>query len=297
MKPVYNSQDLTSRDLIDAGSTKPAKLAVIGDPVKHSKSPAMHQASLDAQGFDFRYIRVHVESGSVKKALCKMEALGFIGVNVTVPHKFEVMAACDDLTEAAEQLGAVNTVHFTEQGWLGHNTDGPGLAKALQEELNKTFSDSSTLILGAGGGAGRAVAIQASLDKCPSLTLANRTVGKLDSLAETILSIHPECNLKLVSLATKDLHQLEAELIINATSLGMKVDDPIPFPEDAIRSNQVFYDAVYNPPITKLLQAAKDKNCKTANGQSMLIHQGALSYEMWLNTKPDLILMQKGFFS
>ena len=291
MKHVYTIEDLENRELIDAGSNKPAKLAVIGDPVKHSMSPEMHQASLDAQGFDIRYIRVHVEPGSVKPALKKMEALGFIGVNVTVPHKFEVMEACDTLTEAARQIGAVNTVHFTKDGWLGHNTDGPGLANAVDQELRKTFSNSKTLIIGAGGGAGRAIAIQAALDKCPKITLANRTVSKLEEIAQKVKDIHPEADLHLISNSEADLAAADAELIINATSLGMKEGDALPFPGEAITSDLVFYDAVYSPPVTALLQAAKDKRCKTANGHSMLVHQGALSYEMWLGKQADLELM------
>ena len=291
MKPVYTIEDLESRELIDSGANKPAKLAVIGAPVKHSKSPQMHQASLDAQDFDLRYIRVHVEPGSVKEALTKMEQLEFIGVNVTVPHKLEVMEACDKLTEAAVQLGAVNTVHFTENGWLGHNTDGPGLANAIDQELGKTFSNSKTLIVGAGGGAGRAIAVQAAVDKCPKLTLANRTVSKLDNIAATIKEIHPACDLQLISNSNTDLIAADAELIINTTSLGMKEDDPLPYPAEAIKPEHVFYDAVYSPPVTALLRAAKDKGCKTANGQSMLVHQGALSYEMWLGKQANLELM------
>lgn len=293
MKHVYNIEDLENLELLDTGSNKPAKLAVIGDPVKHSKSPQMHQTSLDAQGLNLCYIRVHVEQGRVKEALQKMEALGFIGTNVTVPHKLEVMEACDSLTETAKQLGAVNTVQFTENGWIGHNTDGPGLAKALETELGQSFSNSKTLIVGAGGGAGRAIAIQAALDKCPQLTLANRTVSKLDTIAATIKSIHPDCDLRLISNNEADLCEADADLIINATSLGMKEEDEMPYPTDAIKPHQVFYDAVYTPPLTKLLKSAQEKGCKVANGQSMLVHQGALSYEMWLGQEAEIELMSQ----
>lgn len=291
MKEVYTIEDLNDRTVLDAGSDKPARLAVIGDPVKHSKSPQMHQAALDAQGHDIRYVRIHVEPGQVKLALSRMEALGFIGVNVTVPHKLEVMETCDQLTTSAKELGAVNTVHFTSDGWLGHNTDGPGLANALAEELGKSFSDSTTLIIGAGGGAGRAIAVQAALDKCPRLTLANRTVSKLEAIAENIKRLHPTCNLTLINNDEAELSKADAELVINATSLGMNEDDELPFPESAITSSQVFYDAVYSPPVTALMIAAQQHGCRTANGQSMLVHQGALSYQMWLAVKPDLQLM------
>ncbi len=293
MKDVYTIADLADRATLDAGTDQPAKLCVIGDPVKHSKSPQMHQASLDAQKCGLRYIRVHVQAGAVKEALQRLEDLGFIGVNVTVPHKLEVMDACDELTETAKQLGAVNTVHFTKHGWLGHNTDGPGLASALSEELGKTFSDSPTLIIGAGGGAGRAIAIQAALDKCPRLILANRTVSKLESIASTIREIHPDCELSLISSAHSELSQHHPDLIINTTSLGMKENDPLPYPPSSMNPSQVFYDAVYTPPLTAMLKAAKDIGCRVANGQSMLVHQGALSYSMWLRQDADIAKMHE----
>ena len=287
MKDVYTITDLVDRATLDTGAKQPAKLCVIGDPVKHSKSPQMHQASLDEQGHKLRYIRVHVQAGEVKVSLQQLEALGFIGVNVTVPHKLEVMDACDNLTETAKQLGAVNTVHFTENGWLGHNTDGPGLANALSEELGKTFSNSHTLVIGAGGGAGRAIAIQAALDKCPRLILANRTVSKLEGIAAKIREIHPDCELNLISSEHSELSQHQPDLIINATSLGMAENDPLPYPCSSMKPAQVFYDAVYTPPLTAMLKSAKNIGCRVANGQSMLVHQGALSYACLLYTSPS----------
>ena len=128
MKDVYQLADLSSRETLDAGADKPARLAVIGHPVSHSASPAMHQAALDAQGKDIRYIRLEVEPEQVAEALQKMKQLDFIGCNVTVPHKFEVMDCCDELSEDARAMGAVNTVIFGDQT-LGHNTDAPGLVR------------------------------------------------------------------------------------------------------------------------------------------------------------------------
>lgn len=292
MKEVYAIEDLVNREILDAGAAKPALLAVIGDPIHHSKSPQMHQVALDEQEYNIRYIRVLVPIGKVKYALEQMEKLGFIGCNVTVPHKLEVMEACDSLTETAKALGAVNTVHFTKNGWVGHNTDGPGLSYAIQSQLNCSFSTSSTLILGAGGGAGRAIAVQAAIEKCPQLTLSNRTVGKLDSIAEKIRRLHPDCDLRLIDNSESELASVKADLIINSTSLGMKEDDPLPFPASAIQPTQVFYDAVYSPPVTSLLKVAKAAGCKVANGQGMLVYQGALSYEMWLQSEPNILLMR-----
>jgi len=193
------------------------------------------------------------------------------------------MECCDELSKEAEQIGAVNTIHFTPEGWIGHNTDGPGLAYALEYMFNTSFDKASTLIIGAGGGAGRAIAIQAALDKCPKLTLANRTVSKLDSIAEAIRSIHPTCDLQLIGLTDSELSNVDTEIIINASSLGMKPEDPIPFPSEALKPEHKLYDAVYTPPLTKFLEAGQRKGCATANGEYMLVFQGSLSYKRWFD--------------
>ena len=153
MKDVYQLADLSSREILDAGADKPARLAVIGHPVSHSASPAMHQAALDAQGKDIRYIRLEVEPGQVAEALQQMKQLDFIGCNVTVPHKFEVMDCCDELSEDARAMGAVNTVIFGDQT-LGHNTDAPGLVRAIREDFGIDLADLKVMIVGVGGGAG-----------------------------------------------------------------------------------------------------------------------------------------------
>ena len=133
MKPVYTIDDLVSRTVLDAGADRPARLAVIGHPVAHSRSPEMHQPALDQAGIDARYIRLEVESGQVAEAVHRMRALGFIGCNVTVPHKLEVMAACDAIDPDARALGAVNTLRFDAAGACGFNTDAPGFRRAVEE--------------------------------------------------------------------------------------------------------------------------------------------------------------------
>src|SRR6478609_10762370 len=134
MKEVYTLEDLASRDLLDAGAGKPARLAVIGHPIAHSASPKMHQAALDALGIDARYIRLDIEPGQVGEAFQRMRALGFIGCNVTVPHKLEAMEHCE-VDPAAQALGAVNTIRFEAEVTRGFNTDGPGFAQAIEGDF------------------------------------------------------------------------------------------------------------------------------------------------------------------
>ncbi|RYD40425.1 MAG: shikimate dehydrogenase, partial [Verrucomicrobiaceae bacterium] len=155
MKTVYTLDDLASRELLDAGADKPARLAVIGQPIAHSASPEMHQAALDAHGIDARYIRIEIAPGQVGEGFRRMRELGFIGCNVTVPHKLEAMEHCE-VHPDARALGAVNTIRFDAGVTRGFNTDGPGFASAVEDDFGVRFADLKVVIAGAGGGAGQA---------------------------------------------------------------------------------------------------------------------------------------------
>lgn len=157
---------------------KPARLAVIGKPVAHSASPQLHQPALDAFGIAATYVRLEVDPGELTKAFALMMELGFIGCNVTVPHKFEAMESCSEVVAQARLLGAVNTVVFRDGGTVGHNTDGPGFREAIGDSFGLNLEKCRTLILGAGGGAGQAIATQCALGHPAILTLVNRDLAK-----------------------------------------------------------------------------------------------------------------------
>jgi len=288
MKEVYTVEDLSNGEL--PASTK---LAVIGYPISHSASPKMHQAALDALQLDMSYVRIEVEPGNVAETFRLMQEKGFLGCNVTIPHKLEAMAECDELSESAQALGVANTILFQDGKIYGDNTDGPGLVKALQEELDFEVKGSRILLLGAGGGAGKAIATQLAADGCAELYLSNRTVSKVEDLAadlarydSTICYAINNSDNALVILAD------EIDLIINATSLGMKPGDIPPFPLDALKAKHKVYDAIYNPSETVMLKVARRAGAATANGLSMLVHQGALSFEKWTGQTPDTELMK-----
>jgi len=293
MKAVYTLEDLRDRARLDEGAVKPARLAVLGFPIHHSASPQMHQAALDALDINARYIRIEVEPGQVAEAFRRMRELGFIGCNVTVPHKLEAMQACDKLTAAAQNLGATNTIHFTNEGIIGHNTDGPGLIAALKADLDFTPKDAHVLLLGAGGGAGKAIAAQLSTEGVAELFLANRTLSKAEKLQQK-LSLLSDANIQATGCSVEELAALapKADLIINATSIGLKPEDPSPFPVELIQPHHLVYDAIYNPPKTALLKAAEQSGARISNGLSMLVHQGALAFEMWMGVLPDIQLMR-----
>lgn len=273
-----------------------AKLAVIGYPIKHSASPQMHQAALDTAGIDATYIRVEVEPGAVAAAFAEMEKLGFTGCNVTVPHKLDAMALCDHLTDDAKALGATNTILFKDGKRIGHNSDGPGLAQAIREDFSRPLSELRILLLGAGGGAGRAIATQCAREGSPAIYLSNRTVEKLTPIAQDLTENYGAK--QVVTLSTSESELIDAaskvDLIINATSLGLNESDPLPLPAAALKASHLVYDAIYNPAITPLLATAAKADAKTSNGLSMLLHQGAISFAYWLGQTPDIAAMRKG---
>jgi len=306
MPAPFTLADLASRDRLDTGQGKPARLAVIGQPVGHSASPAMHQPALDARGIDARYVPVEIEPGKVAEALGRMRELGFIGCNVTVPHKLEALACCSTIDPAAESLGAVNTVLFDREGLHGFNTDGPGFVRAIHDDFGVDVRDLRILIIGAGGGAGQAIAGQCAREGCERLVLANRTPGKLGPLVARLEPGFHSDKLegpgdRLCSLALDDpnLQQAagESDLIVNCTSLGLRHGDPSPLPEAFIEPHHLVFDTIYRPPRTALLRAAANTGARTANGTSLLLHQGALAFELWFPGEAPLAEMRAGLDS
>ncbi len=294
MKSVYTLADLHSRNVLDQGASCPARLAVIGFPVTHSFSPQLHQPALDLEGRNIRYIRLEVQPNQVREAFMRMEDLEFIGTNVTIPHKLDALEACKEVDPAASAMGAVNTVKFTDKGPIGYNTDGPGLEQAILEETGSSTKDLRVLIVGAGGGAGRAISTHLAHQGCRQLLLANRSLEKIEPLQQklttetsTPISLTPyEENALIEALSNTDL-------IINTTSLGLKASDPCPLPPVGISSQHFVYDTIYNPAKTLLLQEAEKNGAQIGNGLSLLLHQGVLAYQHWFADGDPLSAMRK----
>lgn len=293
MKQVYTIDDLISRDLLDGGAEKPARLAVIGHPISHSASPKMHQAPLDAFAMSMRYIRLDIEPGQVGEAFARMRALGFIGCNVTVPHKLEAMANCEVHPDAAA-LGAVNTIRFDEGHTRGFNTDGPGFARAIEDDFQIPFASLKVAVIGAGGGAGQAIATQGCLSGVTQLVLVNRTVEKLQPLMEKLQSLNPVTRIVALSFDDSSLaeHCLGCDLIVNTSSVGLKEGDPSILPAACLKKEHLVYDTIYHPAVTPLLATAQGLDCRTANGLSMLINQGALAFQHWFPGTDPLPVMK-----
>ena len=304
---TYSLADLQSWANASKALAKPGKLAVFGDPIAHSLSPQMHNPALEAAKIDAEYVRLHIAPANLETALRELPKQGFIGTNVTIPHKTEVAKIVDHVSEVARRTGAVNTVLVNkENGELtGHSTDGPGFQRAIREEFSVDLKDLRILILGAGGGAGRAVAVQCAMEHCERLVLANRTLSKVKTLeAELEEFFHDPDRLegaaeRLTAIAMEDAEALadeldQIDLIINATSIGMKTTDPPLIPGHEIQPHHLVYDMIYSPPRTRLIADAEAAGARAANGLSMLLWQGALAFEFWFNQEAPVEAMRKG---
>ena len=299
---TFSLEDLRAR--AEGGGAMPpeVRLAVLGSPVAHSLSPVMHNAALEALGADFRYAKIECPPENLSEAVGLVRKSGFVGLNLTIPHKFEALRLCTELDDTARQLGAVNTLLFDGSRIVGFNTDGPGLVRAIREVFAFDLRDLRVMVLGAGGGAGSAAALQCALEKCPRLVLVNRTEDKArDVAAKAARILHtdrlegPEDPVTVIPLEESALRDQLArtDLVINATSLGMKRTDSRLVPPALLTPDLMVYDMVYRPAVTRLLEDAQAAGARTANGLSLLLHQGALSLEIWLNRPAPLDTMRR----
>ncbi len=293
----YTLDDLRRWDEIAPTLHPPARVAVIGDPIAHSRSPQMHNPALRARGIEAQYIRVQVPPGRVAEALALFSGHGFIGVNCTIPHKFEALEAMDEVSPLARQLGAVNTVHLHQGRLTGWNSDGPGFLRSVEEAFGRTVSGLRVLIIGAGGGAGRAVAVQCALEGCPELVLANRTVEKLEPLLAECRPHAPASLIRPVAWTDEALAQVlpEIDLIVNATPRGMKDGDVPLFDPALLQPSHLVYDMVYRAGgVTPLIAAARQAGAATCDGLVLLLHQGAISFGHWFGEPVPLDAMRQG---
>ncbi len=264
-------------------------LGVIGNPIAHSKSPQMQQAALDEARLPYRYVRLlaDTEEGSFEAMLTALYRRGFLGVNVTVPFKKKAFAAAVKADALSTLCGAANTLVRREDGWHCHNTDGPGFERAILELSGRSLADMRVVLLGACGGAGSALAAQCALSHCRSLTLVNRPRPELAEMAAN-LAPHYHEQIATCHFGTTELQQAvaEADLIVNATSLGLKEGDPLPLSADQLHPGQIVYDIVTHA--TPLQQAAAKRGCTAADGLGMLLWQGAFAFEHWFGRLPSI---------
>jgi shikimate dehydrogenase len=264
------------------GSTR--VVGIIGDPVAHTRSPAIHNAAFAALELDYAFVAFPVRAGAGYDAVRAARTLGLAGLNVTMPHKDDAARACDELTPAAAALGAVNTVVLRSDGsLLGASTDGEGLVRALADD-DVAPAGRRVLVLGAGGAA-RAI-VQALGAHGASVAVAARRLPAATAAAALAPDAHA------VALADVDAWVPDADVVVNATPLGMK-GEPAPFTTDALHPGQLVVDTVYHPPETPLVGAARARGARATNGLGMLVHQAALAFELWTGRAAPLEVMQR----
>jgi len=260
------------------GATRVA--GIIGDPVTHSLSPRIHNAAFAAAGLDWVYVAFPVARGRAAAALDAMRSLGLAGLNVTMPHKTDVAAACDALTDMASTLRSVNTVARLDDGTLlGDSTDGDGFVRSLRE-AGVTIEGKHAIVLGAGGAA-RAVALALTTTGASVTLWARRD----DQAADAATSVGVK--------ATSDVDGAvaEADIVVNATPVGMAGEAP-PFDPSRLHQGQHVADLIYHPADTPLLAAARAAGASATNGLGMLVHQAALSFERWTDVAAPLDAMR-----
>ena len=247
--------------------TNTSLFAVIGHPVVHSMSPVMHNAAFEHTGYNGAYVAMDVTD--IESAVIGLRALSIQGASITIPHKIDVMNHLDAIDGTAENIGAVNTIVNREGILTGYNTDGMGAVKALSE---KTGLDSKAVTIIGAGGAARAVGFAVSAEG-GNITIVNRSTAKGEKLAGEIgAEFRP----------LQEVSKVTCDIVVNTTSLGMSPDiDGTPVDEAYLEKEMVVMDIVYNPVVTRLLQAALDRGCRIVDGVAMFVYQGAMQFELW----------------
>jgi 3-dehydroquinate dehydratase/shikimate dehydrogenase len=257
---------------------------IIGNPVSHSMSPAIHNAAFTEKGLNNVYVPLKIANIDTFMKECR--EIDFQGFSVTIPHKESVLPLLDDLDPNARRIGAINTIVNRNGKLTGYNTDCMAAVIGLEcslKETDETLNNKKVSIIGAGGAA-RAIAFGLKEKGC-DITIFNRTIERAEKLSHDV-----KCKFE----SFEEIHQIDSDILINTTSIGMFPNvDQTPVPKNILKEGMIVFDAVYNPIETRLLQDAKENGCHTVNGLSMFINQAAEQFRLWTNIDPPIGLMSK----
>jgi shikimate dehydrogenase len=297
VKGVYSLSDLQNWHDVDP----PIRLGVFGDPVEHSLSPQMQNAALKHCKIDMQYARFHISPNELRDAIDLIRKVEFVGVNLTIPHKVAALELLDSPDENVKRVGAVNVIKVEGGKLRGFNTDGRGFARAIREEFSVDLRDLRVMILGAGGAA-RAIALQCAKENCERLVITNRSFEKAQKLADELRDffagpkvLGPVARLQAIPLEEAAIRfQIgHIDLVVNATPLGLNRGDPSPIPARLLAPHVMVYDTIYSAERTPLVSAAIEAGARAANGLSMLLHQGALAFEIWFQREAPIEVMRR----
>lgn len=265
---------------------------IIGNPIEHTLSPKMHNAAFQALGLDYVYLAFRVESAALRNAVEGLRSMNLSGVNVTIPHKVEIIPLLDEMASLAQKIGAVNTVVNTKGVLKGYNTDAGGFLRALIAR-DVAPEGKRVVILGAGGAA-RAISF-ALAERGASLVIANKTIDHAKACVSKIREHFGTAVEALVlNRANLETALRDANIIVNATSLGMSPNiNETPMPGELIRPGMVVFDIVYTPVETRFLSEARKAGATIIDGLDMLVEQGALAFELWTGVKAPTKIMKQ----
>jgi len=266
---------------------------IIGYPVKHTFSPLMHNACFESLGMNAVYLPFEVKPVDLKSSLSCMKSAGINGLNVTIPHKEEVLNYLDEIDKEARLIKAVNTIVIKNGRLKGFNTDGRGFVGSLKEEFGISPRGKSFFIMGAGG-ASRAISYSVALRGAKRIVLVDEIKNKAIKLTGSLTS-DTSCDAIAIKKDKRAMSELirNSDVFINATSCGMKPSDPKLIDPELLHRGLAVYDLVYNPGVTKLLRDAKKRGARVTNGIGMLLNQGAISFKLWTGKRAPIRVMKK----
>lgn len=267
---------MTNKNKIIAG--------VIGDPISHSLSPRLHGYWLNRYNINGEYKAFHVTSENLPSFIKSLDKNNIAGINVTVPHKENVVKLVDETDENARKIGAVNTVYYEKGKLIGSNTDGVGFLTHLKQTTKRWKAKNGPAVIIGAGGAARAVLVSLLDDGVPEIRLTNRTKERADNLASEI----GDKRIHVCDWEAREDALLNAALLVNVTVLGMIGQRPLELSLDNLPNNASVYDIVYSPLETELLKNAKNRGNETIDGLGMLLHQAAPGFHKWFGVFPKV---------
>ncbi len=272
---------------------------LLGSPVAHSISPAMHNYSFEKLGVDAKYYAVDVNADGLEDVMKDIRATDFLGANVTMPLKTEIIKYLDRLDISSQLAGAVNTIVPINGQLVGYTTDGAGFVDSLRE-INVDVEGKDILILGAGGAA-TSVIVELAIDKANSITIAKRFNKTIDDVRAFVNKVTDKTNCSTTLIDIEDNNALkkaieECHILINATPVGMTSNKSL-IDKSYLRKELVVCDLIYEPPMTKLLLDASEVGCRYLNGKYMLLYQGARSFKLWTNNDMPVKEVKAEYFS
>ena len=262
----------------------------------HSLSPIMQNAAFSAAGIDAHYLPFAVTPENIVTAVDGLVALGICGVNVTIPHKERIVPLLDELDGDAKRIGAVNTIVIKDSRLLGYNTDAQGFGNAFAEEIGLSLAGHRVMLLGAGGVA-RAVFTELVKENVNDIMILARTLERGRTMVKDLLADHRDVSVTVYPFEKLLTDIPRPDIVINATSVGLRLQDPVLVPAGFVTTQMVVCDLIYNPSMTPLLNMAKQAGAVTMNGLGMLVHQGALAFELWTGEQAPIPMMRQSLLN